>query len=136
MPDRTCQDCGAAFYQHLGRPAKRCVECRGKYGDPEFRRASSPKAREAAYGTACYRCQKPMVPGQRLDLDHRDDGDGWSWSHSRCNRSAAATRGNRARAAAYRAAKGLPDPPPQRDAGTPDDPPIIGSLHLIPGWNG
>ncbi len=31
-----------------------------------------------AYGTACVRCGRVMLPGQPLDLDHRDDGNGWA----------------------------------------------------------
>jgi hypothetical protein len=141
MPDRECQDCGASFYQHLGRPAKRCVGCRGKHGAPDFRRASSSENRAAAVGEACYRCGQVMLPGQPLDLDHRDDGAGWDWSHASCNRAAGAARSNRARAAAYRQAKGLPDPQQRPSRGLPDaqarpqndDRPIIGTFHLIDG---
>jgi len=36
-----------------------------------------------------------MLPGQPLDLDHRDDGNGYAgWSHAHCNRSAGARLGN------------------------------------------
>jgi hypothetical protein len=56
-----------------------------------MRRAGLPYA----YGKACVRCGKPMLPGQPLDLDHRDDGNGWAgFAHSSCNRSAGATLGN------------------------------------------
>lgn len=80
-----------------------------------------------------------MLVGQPLDLDHRDDGEGWAWSHSSCNRAAGAAKINRARAAAWRRQQGLPDST-QRAAGVPsatqarhqnDDPPIIGTFHLI-----
>jgi hypothetical protein len=139
MPDRICQDCSASFYQKFGRPAKRCVECRGKHGDPAFRRASSPENRATAVGENCHRCGKPMLAGQPLDLDHRDDGDGWAWSHSRCNRAAGAAKINRARAAAWRRQQGLPDSP-QRATGAPSaaqarhqdgGQPIIGTFHLV-----
>lgn len=135
MPHRTCEDCNASFYQNRGRPAKRCVECRGKHGNPEFRRASTPENRTAANGQACYRCGKPMIAGQRFDLDHRDDGTGWAWSHASCNRAAGAAKTNRARAAAYRAAQGLPDPPQRPSASEQrrDDRPIVGTFHLIDG---
>ncbi|WP_329294284.1 hypothetical protein [Streptomyces pseudovenezuelae] len=85
-----------------------------------------------------------MLPDEKLDLDHRDGGDGWSWSHASCNRAAGAARGNRMRAAAYRRQQGLPDPPKRPSGGRlsgtqgqrEDDGhrPIVGTLHLIDGW--
>jgi hypothetical protein len=53
-----------------------------------------------------------MLEGQAVQLDHADDGSGryLGYSHRHCNASAGASRGNRMRAAAYRAAKGLPPP--------------------------
>ncbi|WP_347351734.1 hypothetical protein [Intrasporangium sp.] len=54
-----------------------------------------------AYGTPCVRCGRPMLPGQRLDLDHVDGagpGDYRGFAHAHCNRSAGASRGNRQRA--------------------------------------
>jgi hypothetical protein len=81
-----------------------------RYGAAHRRLVRATKA--GAFGTPCARCGKLMLPGQAIDLDHTDDGTGYiGWSHARCNRRAAAVRGNRARAAAYRRAKGLPDPP-------------------------
>jgi hypothetical protein len=55
-----------------------------------------------------------MLPGQAVQLDHADNGDPRAYvgySHQRCNASAGAAHGNAMRAAAYRAAKGLPEPP-------------------------
>lgn len=47
-----------------------------------------------AYGTPCCRCGKLMQPGQKLDLDHRDDGPGWAgFAHAKCNRSAGGRKG-------------------------------------------
>ena len=57
-----------------------------------LRRAGLP----LAYGKLCVRCGRPMLPGQPIDLDHRDDGVGYrGWSHSHCNRSAGARLGKR-----------------------------------------
>ena len=50
------------------------------------------------------------MPGEPIKLDHNDSGNRYpGWSHKRCNASAA-VKGNRAQAAAYRAAMGLPEP--------------------------
>jgi hypothetical protein len=75
-------------------------------------------------GQACARCGRPMWAGEDLQLDHDDtDPSGQTYLglvHARCNLSAGARKGNRARAAAYRAAVGLPsldlrpDSPPGR----------------------
>ncbi|MER6343691.1 hypothetical protein ACWC10_00035 [Streptomyces sp. NPDC001595] len=146
MPSLTCESCGRPFYQHTGRPAKRCKDCRSSRYGPEHRRLVE-QTRDAAYGNPCARCGKTMHPGESIDLDHADDGSGYlGWAHASCNRRQGAINGNRARAAAYRRTKGLPDPP-QRDAGQPSSavlcsqvenvcPPVVGSLHLIPGWDG
>lgn len=49
------------------------------------RRAGLPYA----YGQLCCRCGEPMLAGQELDLDHRDDGVGYrGFAHAVCNRSA------------------------------------------------
>src|SRR5829696_2339513 len=64
-----------------------------------LRRAGLP----LAYGQRCVRCGRPMLPGQPLDLDHRDDGNGYAgWSHAHCNRSAGARMGNARRNRARR----------------------------------
>lgn len=48
-----------------------------------------------AWGTPCARCRQPMLPGQPLDLDHRDDGAGYlGLSHRACNCAAGARKGN------------------------------------------
>lgn len=61
---------------------------------------------KTAYGSPCARCGEPMLPGQRLHLDHRDDGDGYlGMSHLRCNTRAGAVKTNRERAAALRAVR-------------------------------
>jgi hypothetical protein len=53
-----------------------------------------------AYGTPCVRCGKPMLPSQRLDLDHVDGAgptEYLGFSHSGCNAAAGAVRGNRSK---------------------------------------
>ncbi len=41
------------------------------------------------YGQPCWRCGEPMMPGQSLDLGHREDRSGYmGMEHSICNRSA------------------------------------------------
>ncbi|WP_139238407.1 hypothetical protein [Streptomyces aidingensis] len=61
-----------------------------------------------------------MLLGDQLDLDHDDDGDGYlGWAHASCNRSAGATKGNRARAAAYQAARWLSVARPGREVVRP-----------------
>jgi hypothetical protein len=51
----------------------------------------------------CVRCGGFVAPGTRWDLDHTDDRTGYlGVSHSTCNRSAAASSGNRVRAAKAR----------------------------------
>jgi hypothetical protein len=51
-------------------------------------------------GRPCCRCGRPILPGEAVDLDHNDDGVGYlGWSHSHCNRSAGAVKGNRLRGA-------------------------------------
>ncbi|MEQ7126674.1 hypothetical protein ABN034_19345 [Actinopolymorpha sp. B11F2] len=89
-PFSTCERCGAAFHQVVGRPSKRCRACRsGKYG-PEHRRIRAATL-ESAYGQPCARCGEVMARGQRLELDHAEDG-GYlgpsGFSHEHCNRSA------------------------------------------------
>jgi hypothetical protein len=110
---RTCEACGAGFHQFgRGRPAKRCPDCRAsdRYGSAH--RATRAATVEAAVGALCVRCGRTMLPGQSVQLDHDDDDPTkyLGYSHQRCNASAGASRGNAMRAAAYRAAKGLPAP--------------------------
>jgi hypothetical protein len=52
----------------------------------------------------CWRCGRPLGPDpSRIDLGHRDDGQGWSGlEHRRCNRQAGARQGNARRRAARR----------------------------------
>jgi hypothetical protein len=46
-----------------------------------------------AYGTPCFRCGLPMLPGQQLHLDHTDDRTGYGgFSHKACNLKAAARK--------------------------------------------
>lgn len=57
-----------------------------------------------AWGTPCARCGRPMVYGEPLDLDHRDDGPGYlGMSHRSCNSAAGARKGNHRRAEVRRA---------------------------------
>jgi hypothetical protein len=52
--------------------------------------------KQAAYGTPCCRCGRPMLPGEQLDLDHEDDGVNFrGWAHAFCNRQAGGINGNR-----------------------------------------
>ncbi len=62
-------------------------------------RRLSELLRSQAYGRPCVRCGLPMLPGQKLDLDHDDDNAARyrGVAHAHCNRSAGATKGNRAR---------------------------------------
>lgn len=55
-----------------------------------------------------------MAEGQKLHLDHEDDGAGYrGWAHASCNTRAGAVRGNKLRAQAYRRATGRADLPPE-----------------------
>jgi hypothetical protein len=108
--NRVCEVCGKGFYQYRGRPAKRCPSCRAgdRYGASH--RAFRAATVDQAVGKPCVRCQQVMLEGQPVQLDHADDGSGryLGYSHRSCNASAGASRGNAMRAAAYRAAMGLP----------------------------
>lgn len=47
-----------------------------------------------AIGTPCVRCGKPIEAGDRVDLDHHDDGRGYrGLACASCNRRAGAQRG-------------------------------------------
>lgn len=48
-----------------------------------------------AYGQACTRCGRPMMPGQPLDLDHAEDRTTYlGFAHASCNRAAGARKRN------------------------------------------
>jgi hypothetical protein len=101
MPIKSCEVCGAGFAQGRGRPSKYCPKHRdggGRYGGEHRKLRETTKA--AAYGRPCARCQKPMLPGQELHLDHADGGgpvDYLGWSHAYCNTTAPhRTNGQRA----------------------------------------
>jgi hypothetical protein len=70
--------------------------------DPRYRGQHQAIRRatvRAAYGTPCVRCGQVMLPGQRLHLDHTDDGTGYlGYSHAACNVRAGASKGGRERA--------------------------------------
>ncbi len=127
MPNLVCKGCGTTFFQHRGRPAKTCPECRAenrRYG-PEHEKLRAELA-PVSVGTPCSRCGRPMLDPDDMDLDHRDDGAGYrGMAHRSCNRRAGAIRGNKARARAYREAKGLPEPktaaPPPATGAQPGD---------------
>lgn len=52
-----------------------------------------------AYGQPCHFCNKPMLPGQPLDLDHTDDGRSYrGMTHQACNRADGARKTNEQRA--------------------------------------
>jgi hypothetical protein len=47
-----------------------------------------------AFGRPCLHCGRPMLPGQRLDLDHTADRSGYrGMTHASCNRREGARRG-------------------------------------------
>ena len=49
---------------------------------------------EAGY-VDCARCRRPILPGQKWDLDHADDRNGYEGpAHVYCNRAAAARKLN------------------------------------------
>ncbi|GHD04243.1 hypothetical protein GCM10010313_20300 [Streptomyces violarus] len=126
-----CARCGAAFPQRpgKGRPRKYCDLHRRnrKYGSRHeaLRRATIAQA----YGKPCCRCGNELTPGNVLgepELDHTDDDDGQylGYSHSRCNRSAGARKGNATPSPAQAAqrARWASTHPPTRSA-TPDPTP-------------
>ena len=48
-----------------------------------------------AYGQPCHFCQQPMLPGQKLDLDHTDNRRGYrGMTHASCNRADGAHKTN------------------------------------------
>jgi hypothetical protein len=107
MAQRTCESCGQGFWQGRGRAARRCRPCRDgdRYG-PAHRQVRAATL-TAAVGTACARCGEQLLANEALQLDH-DDQDPTryvGYSHRSCNARAGAIAGNKARAAAYRAAK-------------------------------
>jgi hypothetical protein len=75
-----------------------CKAARGKkptssrYGrEHQHKRATE---REAAYGTACARCGRPMLKPQEIHLDHAADGRSYlGFSHKACNLSAGGKKG-------------------------------------------
>jgi hypothetical protein len=102
VPQRICEVCGAGFHQGPGRPARYCPAHRGRYGAPH--QAARAAGIEQAYDTPCCRCGRLMRRGQAIHLDHTDSGTGYrGFAHASCNTSAGASRGNKMRAAAYRA---------------------------------
>jgi hypothetical protein len=128
MSVRTCEQCGTSFEQFgRGRPAKRCHECRSadRYGAVHQQlREQAP----SAYGLPCTRCGLTMLPEHGpIEPDHRDGGgphDYAGYAHASCNHRAGASNGNRMRAAAYRAMRGLPAPAAvQKTAAAENSPP-------------
>jgi hypothetical protein len=137
--NRVCEVCGEGFYQYRGRPAKRCPEHR-RGGDRYGAQHRAMKQAGPTPGELCTRCGGTLLPGQALEPDHLDGGgptDYAGWAHASCNHSAGAARGNQLRAAAYRAAKGLPalngsgtvmvrEPPPAHRCDQDGCHPVIG----------
>ena len=87
-----------------------------------------------AVGKLCVRCRQVMLPGQAVQLDHADNGDPNAYvgySHARCNASAGAARGNRMRAAAYRAMRsgGTYTPPSSTAVVVREPPPDSPTCH-------
>jgi DNA-directed RNA polymerase subunit RPC12/RpoP len=110
----SCQVCGGSFTQAMGRPAKRCPQCRSRRSLRYGGRHKTVRAAtvSAAYGQACTRCGGLLRPGQFIDLDHSDDGSGYlGYAHRGCNRSAGASLGNRMRGGWGYVADPV-DPPP------------------------
>lgn len=95
MNARNCAVCGRPF-QPKSWNAKFCPLHRGspdptgRYGWQHQKRRASWASRVASGEVSCARCGWPIQPGERWDLDHADDGDGYLGpSHVRCNRATA-----------------------------------------------
>lgn len=87
-----CVGCGRMFHQGIGRPSRRCPDCRNRrYGSAHKRLRQLTLA--DAFGKPCARCGDPMLVGEVLELDHADSGRGYlGFSHRSCNRSAGALK--------------------------------------------
>lgn len=71
------------------------------YGQEHRRKVA--REREQQWGRPCCRCGWPMERGQDIQLDHRDDRQGYlGWSHRSCN-----VRASNRRRAALRRAQGF-----------------------------
>jgi hypothetical protein len=92
---RYCKGCQAVVTGAWWCPG--CKAARGqkptssRYGGEHQRKRASE--REAAYGTACCRCGRPMLKPQEIHLDHDERGGYLGWSHSGCNLSAGGRKG-------------------------------------------
>lgn len=84
-------------------PSAGTTTARGYGYDHQLERARwAPKVK--AGGVCCWRCRLPISPRSAWHLGH-DDRDRTLWrgpEHARCNTSAAARKGNRARGRARR----------------------------------
>ncbi len=106
MPNLVCKRCGETFFQHRGRPARRCPPCReetAQYGEAhrELRQEIAP----FAVGMACVRCGN-QIEDDDWELDHRDDGGGYLGpAHKRCNAKAGALKLIQQKERAYRIVK-------------------------------
>jgi hypothetical protein len=95
MASRNCKGCG---YHVSG--AWYCDRCKRARGKPTTRYGGQHQAKRKAekdqqWGRPCVRCGWPMHPGQKIQLDHRDDkpDEYLGWSHATCNLRAGGRRG-------------------------------------------
>ncbi len=84
---RRCKGCG---YTVSG--AYWCDRCKPQRGKKPLRYGGEHQRKRAAerplqYGKPCARCGYPMLAGQEIHLDHRDDDPTQylGWSHALCN---------------------------------------------------
>lgn len=99
MPVKKCERCGEPYATGRGRPSPRCPKCRSTLYGANHQHVRAATIADAVGGN-CTRCGGPLLEGQLLDLDHRDDLTGYAgYAHAGCNRSAGATKGNLARIA-------------------------------------
>jgi hypothetical protein len=126
-----CPVCGRTFFTRTGthrfctpvcraRAKTRAPGVAARYGcdHQELRQRVAPAV---ASGLAtCTRCSLPIEPGQRWDLDHRENGGYRGPSHSSCNRAAGADAVNgwqEPRRVPAGQPEGLPDEPIEDPAG-------------------
>jgi hypothetical protein len=107
---RLCFECGLAHFiarEHArGRWAgldtlrhdylrRKAATTNTRYGLAHQRLRQQWEREVEAGGVRCARCHLPIQPGERWELDHRDDRNGYLGpSHRLCNGQAAAAKAN------------------------------------------